>query len=267
MGVGLYLTGESAAQRPETWLASAQNCLSGLAADMLLESRPTSDSDDHPGIAVLLHPCAEDLEILVPEIGRVIASAKTSTVGPGYHIFLCELLKRFGEEMGIRWDDPGEDGDTGDETGYFHTGDASAVEREMCRWLGSVASIVVEQLEQDGTSFMVCMPLGRGYPHETGIVTPTGPRDLEWFRRAAASPESCTDFFPWWNPERDAPFYLGRAVCRMWKDVRWRCPLLDDERDLLVSVARDLERAWTIDPHANYPWREWNELLGYLAEY
>ena len=38
---------------------------------------------------------------------------------------------------------------------------------------------LIDKLEQDYSGFMVSMPLGHGYPHETAVVTPTGPRDLK----------------------------------------------------------------------------------------
>ena len=56
-----------------------------------------------------LHPAAEEMEITATGQGRTAATAKTSTVGPGYHIYLCDLLKTLGDAVGIDWDGPDED--------------------------------------------------------------------------------------------------------------------------------------------------------------
>ena len=45
----------------------------------------------------------------------------------------------------------------------------------------------------------------------------------------------------------------------------WRPPLLEEERRLFRNVARLLELAWREDPALDYPWREWQEVLGYLG--
>ena len=44
--------------------------------------------------------------------------------------------------MAIDWDGPPDESGTGDETGYFHTGDPRALEDEFLRWLRGVAEIV-----------------------------------------------------------------------------------------------------------------------------
>jgi hypothetical protein len=50
------------------------------------------------------------------------------------------LLSRLGADLGIAWDKPDDGQGTGDETGYFHGGDASAVETEMQKWLSGMVS-------------------------------------------------------------------------------------------------------------------------------
>jgi hypothetical protein len=52
----------------------------------------------------------------------------------------CDLLSRLGADLGIAWDKPDDGQGTGDETGYFHGGDASAVETEMQKWLSGMVS-------------------------------------------------------------------------------------------------------------------------------
>jgi hypothetical protein len=226
------------------------------------------NSAEHATLFVQIHPCAEDVEISVPESGLCLVTAKTSTAGPGYHIFLCELLHAFGAKFQVEWDSPQEEVEA-DETGYFFQRDAEAVQREMLRWLSAVAGIVIENCKEgaDIGVRMVSMPLDRSYPDQAGILTPTGPRTLEWFQARIDAPGQGIDFFPWWPEEVGAAFYLGRALCRLWQDVRWRDPISEDEGELLMDIHLDLERAFHLDPNAAIPWREWHEMIEYLVGY
>src|SRR5262249_50857510 len=70
----------------------------------------------------------------------------------------------------------------------------------------------------------------------------------------------------WWDEGLGASFYLGRALCRMWQEVRWRKPLDGGEEEMLREVHADLVRAHDLDPTLAYPWREWHELIGQLRE-
>lgn len=272
MGVGLYLTGtfpsDAVEPSPEDWLDEVAAWLESHEEEPLMVCQRGTNSAEHPTLYVQIHPCAEDVEISVPETGLCLVTAKTSTVGPGYHIFLCDLLHAFGAHFKVEWDAPGEEIE-GDETGCFFNGDAAAVRTEMLRWLSTVASIVVENLKEDTAASvrMVSMPLTRSYPDQTGVLTPTGPRTPDWFTMVAADPECGLDFFAWWPEGVGAAFFLGRARCKLWQEVRWRTPITEDEGELLMDVHFDLERAFHFDPHAAIPWREWRELLDYINEY
>jgi hypothetical protein len=272
MGVGLYLTGtfpsDAVDPAPEEWLDQVAAWLESHEEEPLMCCQRGENESQHPTLFVQVHPCGEDVEISVPETGLCLVSAKTSTVGPGYHIFLCERLHELGEHFQIDWDTPGDEAE-GDETGYFFHEDALAVRQEMLRWLGAVAGIVVENVKDGGDANvrMVSMPMTRSYPDETGILTPIGPRSTAWFQAVAAAPEHGIPFFPWWPEGVGSAFFLGRALCRLWQDVRWRTPITDDEGELLMDVHFDLERAFHIDPQSAIPWRAWHELLGYINEY
>ena len=263
MGVGLYLTGRCRAtgDDPEAWLDRVQSWLEEHAGEPLESARLGQDGEDRPSVLVNLHPCAEDVEIAVPEPGRVVVSAKTSTVGPGYHAFLCDLLHRLGEAMDIDWDAPEDESGTGDETGYFHTGDPRALEDEFLEWLRGVAKLITDGLEQDYQWMMISMAIGHHYHHHGPLVTPMGPRDVRWLEAVAEDSIRGIDLFPWWPAGIGAPFYLGRALARLWRDVRWRAPLTDDEGRLLMDVHLDLARAYRLDASLAYPWREWRELM------
>jgi hypothetical protein len=113
MGVGLYLSGRYEAGEgdkpasPDEWLGRIgpwlDEDLDGERpwGDLLIRVRWGQAHEQHPALFVSLHPAAEEVEVFAPEPGRVVVSATTSAMGPGYHIALCELLHRMGNEHGI----------------------------------------------------------------------------------------------------------------------------------------------------------------------
>lgn len=272
MGVGFALAGTyrpaTPGQSSEDWLAHVGAWLEGHETEPLLLARSGVDDAGCPALFVHVHPCADEVSFVVPEPGRVVVAAQTSTAGPGYHVFLCRLLHQLGHSGHIDWDTPAPDAAPGDETGYFHTGDDEAVRREMLRWLAALARILIEHdSASDAAMRMVAMPFGYGYPDEPDVITPIGPRPLEWFHAVAAGEGRGAEFFPWWDEEVGASFFLGRALARLWQDVRWRPAISDDEGELLMDIHLDLERAFHHDPDAAVPWHAWQELLGYLIAY
>ncbi len=266
MGVGLLLTGRFGAtpHDAEAWLERMGSWLDQHGGEPLARVRLGRGREDKPAILADLHPGAEDVEIAVSGPGRVVVSAKTLTVGPGYHAFLCDLLHRLGDAIDIDWDAPDDDPDSRDETGYFHSGDRQALEDEFLRWLSGVTKVIVDGLENDYQSLMISMAIGHHYHHHGPLVTPVGPRDLHWLGAVAEDPRRGIDLFPWWPAGVGGPFHLGRALTRMWRDVRWREPVTDDEGRLLMDVHLDLARAFRLDPSLHFPWREWRELMRYI---
>src|SRR2546423_10201281 len=113
MGVGLYLTGEYQSKRTaEQWLKRAAAWIEEHGGEPFPRIELDTEDEERPTLTVLLHPAGEGVEITVLEPGSLIVSATTSTVGPGYHCHVCDLLHRFGEEYSITWHPPAEDGDT-----------------------------------------------------------------------------------------------------------------------------------------------------------
>ncbi len=162
MGVGLYLHGQY--QPPKSkkdpvgdWLQSVANWFEDdIAGDkfwgnFLTRCRRGTTHTDRPALFVTIHPAGEEVEFIVPESGRVTVSTKTSTVGPGYHTALCQLLHRFGEEKKVRWNPIGDGKDASqDETGYFASGNRAAVETEMLQHLKTIAAISADTLKSTG---------------------------------------------------------------------------------------------------------------------
>lgn len=270
MSVGFQLSGRYGADSglaPEDWLDQVGAWIEGHEEEPLMLCRRTENADGQATLFVQVHPCAEDVELIAADTGRIALTANTSTLGPGYHIFLCELVEKLGRQFEIDWDEVAE-GKSKDDTGYFFHHDPEAVRREMLRWLRALARVVAEdEMLEQAEVRMVSMPLGYSYPDAQGVVTPLGPYSLDWFRAMAEGAEGGAGFFPWWEEGIGAAFFLGRALTRMWQDVRWRIPITDDEGELLMDVHLDLERAFRLDKNAALPWREWDEIVGYLNGY
>jgi hypothetical protein len=262
MGVGLYLGGHcdgdgKRAPTPAGLLQRVERWMLANADGLLTWSEHGKDRDGKPTLLLRLHPAGEPLEITALGKGRLLASTKTSPVGPGYHAYLCDLLRRLGSDFAVTWDPP--DGESGAGTRYFHDGDRSALEREFLQWLRSTAAIVHENASKGGWH-SVSMPAGHRYETDGQVVTPMGFRDAAWFAAVAADPAKGTDIFPWWKEGQRVEYLLSRALCLMWTEVRWRPPIADDEVTLYEDVIGLLHKAYDLDPQRDYPWREWREM-------
>lgn len=272
MGVKLLLAGWyggeerfSAPEAPWPWLRRVERWVRG-AAEELLESSRTVEGPRGPILFLRLHPAAEDVAIVAAGQGRVVVLANTSMVGPGYHRYLCDLLHAMGDALRVDWAEPALTvAGVGDPTGYFHTGDASDIAPRMLAWLGSMAGRVLDFRRQGHSGATLSLRPGHGFEHPGALLTPMGPRDEAWLRAVHEDPLSGRDIFPWWEPGQGAAMKLGRALSLIWTEMVWRPPLLEEERHRFREVARLLESAWREAPELAYPWREWQQVLGYLG--
>jgi hypothetical protein len=234
-------------------------------SDMLPEiKREVVDST--PTLFCKMHPAAEDLELSFVGPSQLVASANTTTVGPGYHVFVTSVLKDLAHEFHAQWERPVEGSeDYGDETEFFFTGDEKKLNAEMTAWLAAVAGTFFDgSLDSEDNGIALCLPMNPQFEFEQPALTPLGPRDLEWLHRTALDGSSGVDFFAWWTPGFNAEYYLGRALTQMWVDVRWRPPINDSETLVLEDVARSLRRAYELDPCLRYPWADWKQVLELL---
>ena len=126
--------------------------LEGHEEEPLMLCHRGANDAEQPTLFVHLHPCAEEVEISVPAPGVCAVAAKTSTVGPGYHVFVCDLLHALGKQFRLDWDEPDGDSDDaeeekaddeaiGDETGYFFHREPGILRQEMLRWLSALARV------------------------------------------------------------------------------------------------------------------------------
>ena len=257
MSLGLYLAAEDA---PSDWLAHAIAWLEKHTDGIVSEGE---DDEGRAVLSVTLHPAAEPVELIDSGDGNLIVSASTSAAGPGYHEWLCGELDQLGTALGLRW--RRDDDDFADETGFFETRDRAELERHFLAWLRTVAGKVAEMLA-DGGSVQVCRALDAPLAEVDGAATPMGPRDAAWMRAAAADPARGRDMFPWWESGTGAAFRHGRAVYRIWNEIRWREPLDEDEQILLEDTHEDLAEVLRTEPQRIDVWPEWHELIALLPD-
>jgi hypothetical protein len=272
MGVSICLTGRFAsggsvlrASAPKTRLRGVERWFLEHCLDTLIHSGSATTQEGNPLLVVRLHPGAEDIQIVSSGRSRLTVLAKTSSAGPGYHVHVCDVLKRLGDELGIAWDPPNPEEGTGDEIGYFHTGDRACVADAMLNGLDLSVRNLLSYLDMGARDMAIALGTDVGFHHDGVIATPMGPRDRAWLNAVARDARRGIDIFPWWDAGFGAPYYLSRALCQMWTDVRWRPPLTEPEARVLGSVADSLARAYEIGPTIDYPWREWQEILEYLG--
>ncbi len=248
MGLGLTLRART--QGPEP-LAAIEQYVDEQFAQLIERS-----ARDERNYVVQLHPAAEDVEFSL-DGDDVVVSVKTSTVGPGYHAFVCELLHNVGLQWSARDDE-------GDETGYFATGDRGALEVEMLAWLKGLCGVLAEHIAEGAANMMISLPTDSVFEFDGAIATPMGPRDVDWIERVQKDPRKGIDIFPWWEPGLGAHHLRGRALARMWTEVRWREPVDENEQELLEEIDADLREAHRLDPSLELPWAEWAEIAHFL---
>jgi hypothetical protein len=219
-----------------------------------------------PTLFCKLHPGAEEVEISLVDPQHLVASANTSTVGPGYHMYLCSMLIDMARNFRASWLRPENSGeDYSDEAEYFFTGDQKKVVDAMSEWLQALTGTFFEEpVEQDLTGTALCMPMEPQFESTVFPITPLGPRDRAWLLKTSQDGESGNDFFAWWTPGFNAEYFLGRALTQMWTNIRWRAPVNDAEKRLLQEVAGSLDAAYKLEPFRPYPWAEWAEIVRFL---
>src|SRR5688572_6592187 len=115
MGLGIHIKAEinKPSQFSKIQRTITENT-SGLFTDFL------SFSESENSLYVTLHPCEETVSFEYAN-DSLICSAKTNSVGPGYHAYLVELLEKVGTELQIPWTWNLEEGEEHylDETDYY----------------------------------------------------------------------------------------------------------------------------------------------------
>lgn len=254
----LSLTGSSNASDP-AWAANATEWLAKNANVPGARIAEGAHSDGATTTWLSLHPAAEDIEIVFSH-GSVHVDANTSTAGPGYHLYVVELLRRFADAMQVTF--------RADETGTPANlaPKARHVELLFASWLSSTAKQVLELLDRNATGLSLSLPATHAFLHPGALATPLGPRDRAWVRAVAADGLRGFDIFPWRDGGVGASFHFGRALFQLWTEARFRPPANEEEAGVLESIDRDLEIAYRLEPQREIPWHEWAEVLALLGK-
>jgi len=263
----------------DEWLPDA----TGGALTGHVPGERTSDGS----IEISLHPAARPVRIEANDDGRVVGTAMTVPVGPGYHTYVARLFDRMGEELGIAWAklatpppgasgrvaallasrknaepvQPPDDQASIDPTGAFGSGDRHDAERGHLGWLRSALLAVRDGRRQGATGLHLATPPGIRYAFDGAVATVLGPRDDAWLERALSDPRVAADVWPWVADAMDARYFLGRALSLLWLEVRWRPPIGVDEIKQVDDILDTLRRAYPLEPGLAWPWREWRELF------
>lgn len=240
------------------WMDHVEQWTIDHCGDTLQLASRGRDRNGREGIFLVLHPAADELQILDGGEGRVIFTATTASVGPGYHAYLCRSIKQLAADMQWTWR-PGPQ-EMRDSTGYFLHGDERQLREAMLLWLQAVARYMLEGASAGGRDFALSLPADVRFRHEGLVATPLGPRSAQWVQQVAEEPELGQDVFPWWSVDQDARYWLNRALCLMWSEVRWRPPLDEEEHNTLRDVSVMLAQARELDESLEYPWTEWDEI-------
>jgi hypothetical protein len=266
LGLRLQATLSSPCGQPDSLLDDTAAWIRREYPAMFPKTR-RCDIDGAPALFCQLHPAAEDMALSLVDHSRLIATANTTTVGPGYHAAVTSLLHAWTSEFRASWENPGENSEEfGDETGFFFTGDQKLLVDGMTDWLQALAKTLFEEPLDRQRAVALCMPMDPQFEAEAPAITPLGPRTHEWLQRTADDGFSGKDFFAWWFPGFDANYYLGRALAAMWQQVRWRSPIDVEEESVLREVAESLRNAYRLDSSLPYPWPEWRQILDLLGE-
>lgn len=220
------------------------------------------------GIELELLPGLEPLH-LEPTEGAAEISASTSGGGPGYHVYVVELIEAAAAAIGaiVHLDDPTEDGARfRDESGYFHTRDFQALEQEVSGWLHGIGKVLAEGDHWEEIALMWAIDRPRAL--SPGIVTPIGPQPRELFEKAAesiqAAPALGRALLPWWERGFTARTAANLALLLGWSELRWRVPTDERERQRLQQFVAAVDRARQLDPTLPLPESELAEARAFL---
>ncbi len=261
MALGLTLTAALVPENRRYAPADARDWLSRAAVwfeavgDAVLDAHLDRDSEGRPHLRIICHPAADAIDVKISSAGRLKLIARTSPAGPGYHAYLVTLLRQFAVDFEFAWEPPPGDHDPGC---FFVNGDHARLETLFHHWLAARCQQALTRVKEP---YSVGLPRGVRYLHPGPVLTPTGPRSLDWLKRVAAEETAGDDFFAWWTPKLDAEFYKGRALARLWMDFPHRPPLTEFEGEMIDQIAADLANALDSDVMLELPWGAWLDVI------
>ena len=210
-------------------------CAASFAEERGLETFLVIRERDESNLALALHPAEQAAQFSLGN-DEIAVAARTSNCGPGYHVYVVDLLRQLERRCGLNWVEDKEAGEV-DDTDYFNSGDFQDVIAQMNGWLRLNLSHVSEMSKDEAYgTFTVGIPTTfAGADFETGtVLTVRGPIDIgtitsstdlgnDEFRSFA------DDWYVWPSPETDLTFWERTSHSLLWCDVPWRPPLTDND--------------------------------------
>ena len=185
-------------------------------------------------LALVFHPAEQAAQFSLGN-NEIAVAARTSNGGPGYHVYIVDVLRHLENQCGLNWVDDTEAGEV-DETNYLRSGDFQDVTQQMDGWLRLNLKHVSEMDEEYKSvaigipTRLICSDFESG--HVQTVHGPIGFRKLAdavgldnaEFRAFA------DDFYVWPTPETDLAFWQRTTNALLWCDVPWRPPTSDDDK-------------------------------------
>ncbi|XVJ58924.1 MAG: hypothetical protein HEQ23_05790 [Tepidisphaera sp.] len=191
------------------------------------------------GVFAQLFPQCEPLEFVVHE-GKLLASTKTSSCGPGYHAEVVDVLNRIGKACGLRWEWDGEHG--GDETGFAASGDFDDLQGQMARDIQMIAAHMSRDESHGNGDVPRCICWNMSAPTPLGpwfAICSSGSLSLEWLKAIATGPEPrklSREYHVWWERVRTPGEWAKLATMLMWSEIRWHPPA-DEWEEKMMRLA------------------------------
>lgn len=273
MGLGIYIKGGISKslfsfKKKSFELSRIQDYLTehspGLFKDFL------TFTHNENNLFATVHPCEETVNFELSG-EALICSAKTNSVGPGYHAYLIELIEKLGNSLGIKWNWNLEEGEEyyQDETGYFEHRNYEQLQLEMLKWLNALCRNFDNE---EGKQLMISLPTGSPRMKlDYFAVSPIQIWGKDWFNKVAhLEPEDLPwagmEFFIWWNKEPDSLFYKQTGIALLNVECPWHFPADDKEKKILSTIDKCFEQARKLDPFIELPDEDWTAVRNFLSE-
>lgn len=261
MGIGIAF-GAPLSSGQTAYAAAEENAFAGFAgvAETIVHERGLGSfhrSYEREGRLYLdIYPAEEPVEVFLDK-EHIVVWARTSSSGPGYHMFLIELLEEIGRRCGLTWIVDDEEREYLDEGGYLPARQAAPVEAAFVNWLRSVASELMLP-EHEGKFFMLSMRLDLSVEERDFACSPLGYWPRTYFdtllqKSSSELNEHASQFFPWWSPQMDARFWKSVGMTLLWSDARWHPPTNATERAAIELPLACFDKARQLDSTIDIP--------------
>ncbi len=257
--------GESDWEREEL-LSDLAAAIMAFAASKQID--PLVRTRIHDGqLLVSFHPAAEDIKFSFKK-DWVECHAVTSSVGPGYHAAVVEMLKQIAAPTGLSWSVEDPQRGYRDDTGYWQRQDFADLQVAMARHLTKLAGFLMTQA--DSKNIQLSIPVGFPMPvADFFAMSPMGFWERDIFENAAKGDartlaKVCESFFPWWKQGIDAEFWRNAGLCLVWTEIPWHPPVNDEERAIYAKALRCFQRAYELDKSIALPKNEMAEMAMFV---